>query len=146
MARPISGSTRAPASVPRTIGRIGLGAVLLFAGVSHLTVARDAFQAQVPEWLPLEKDFVVVASGAVEIALGGALVALPKKKTAVGWIVAAFFVAIFPGNISQLVTHTDSFNLNSDRARGIRLLFQPLLVVWALWSTGAWRAWRNRAR
>jgi len=146
MARPISGSTRAPASVPRTIGRIGLGAVLLFAGVSHLTVARNAFQAQVPEWLPLDKDFVVVASGAVEIALGGALVALPKKKTAVGWIVAAFFVAIFPGNISQLVTHTDSFNLNSDRARGIRLLFQPLLVVWALWSTGAWRAWRNRAR
>ena len=141
-----TGSKRAPGSVPRTIGRIGLGAVLLFAGVSHLTVARDAFQAQVPEWLPLDKDFVVVASGAVEIALGGALVALPKKKTAVGWVVAAFFVAIFPGNISQLVTHTDSFNLNTDRARAIRLLFQPLLVIWALWSTGAWRAWRNRAR
>ena len=134
-----TGSKRAPGSVPRTIGRIGLGAVLLFAGVSHLTVARDAFQAQVPEWLPLDKDFVVVASGAVEIALGGALVALPKKKTAVGWVVAAFFVAIFPGNISQLVTRTSAFGLDTDAKRWLRLPFQPLLVFVALWSTGAWR-------
>jgi uncharacterized membrane protein len=129
-------------SVPRTIARVALGSFLLFAGVSHLTVARDAFQAQVPEWLPLDKDFVVVASGAVEIALGGALVALPRRKVAVGWIVAAFFVAIFPGNISQLVTKTNSFGLDSDVSRSIRLLFQPLLVIWALWSTGAWKAWR----
>jgi uncharacterized membrane protein len=133
-------------SLPRTIARVALGSFLLFAGVSHLTVARDAFQAQVPEWLPLEKDFVVVASGAVEIALGGALVALPRRKVAVGWIVAAFFVAIFPGNISQLVTKTNSFGLDSDVSRSVRLLFQPLLVIWALWSTGAWKAWRGRRR
>ena len=82
----------------------------------------------------------------VELALGGALVALPKQRVTVGWVVAAFFVAIFPGNISQLVTRTDAFGLDSDRARAIRLLFQPLLVVWALWSTGAWRAWRRAPR
>ena len=133
-------------SLGRTIGRLALGGTLLFAGITHLTVARDAFQAQVPEWLPLDKDFVVLASGVVEIGLGGALVALPKKKVAVGWVVAAFFVAIFPGNISQLVTHTDSFGLNDDRARSIRLLFQPLLVLWALWSTAAWRDRRSLRR
>jgi uncharacterized membrane protein len=134
----------APTSVPRTVGRVVLGAALLFAGVSHLSFNREAFQAQVPEWLPLEKDFVVLASGVVEIGLGAALIAAPKHRVSVGWVVAAFFVAIFPGNISQLTTRTNSFGLDTDAARAIRLLFQPALVVWALWSTGAWRAWRAR--
>ena len=129
---------------PRT-GRLllALGAMLLFAGTSHLTFAREEFAAQVPPWVPVDTDTVVVGSGLVELALGGALVALPRHRVAVGWVVAAFFVAIFPGNVSQLVTRTDAFGLDSDRARAIRLLFQPLLVVWALWSTGAWKAWRE---
>jgi uncharacterized membrane protein len=136
----------APSSVPRTIGRIGLGAALVFAGISHLSFARDSFQAQVPEWLRLDKDFVVLASGIVEIGLGASLVGLPRQKVAVGFIVAAFFIAIFPGNISQLVTRTDAFGLSTDAARGIRLIFQPVLVLWALWSTGAFAAWRARKR
>ena len=130
-------------SPARTIGRIALGSVLLLAGTSHLTFAREEFAAQVPPWVPVDTDTVVVGSGLVELALGGALVALPKQRVAVGWVVAAFFVAILPGNISQLVTRTDAFGLDSDRARAIRLVFQPLLVVWALWSTGAWKAWRE---
>ena len=129
-------------SPARTVGRIALGAALLFAGTSHLTFAREEFAAQVPPWIPVDTDTVVVGSGVVELALGGALVALPKQRVAVGCVVAAFFVAIFPGNISQLVTRTDAFGLDSDRARAVRLVFQPLLVVWALWSTGAWKAWR----
>ena len=108
--------------------------------------APPAGRAQVPRWLPFSDDFVVVASGFVEIALGGALVALGRYRIIVGWIVAAFFVAIFPGNISQYTNRIDAFGLDSDRARAIRLLFQPLLVVWALWSTGAWQAWRQRRR
>jgi uncharacterized membrane protein len=120
-----------------------LGAFLLTAGISHLTVARDAFRAQVPTWLPLDVDFVVVASGIVEIVLGLALLVLWRWRVPVGWIVAAFFVAVFPGNISQFTAGTDSFGLNDDLSRGIRLLFQPLLVLWALWSTGAWRARRT---
>ena len=137
-------SAAVKSSRSRTVGRIVLGSVLLFAGISHLSFAREAFRAQVPEWLPLEPDTVVLASGVVEIALGGALVALPRQRTAVGLVVALFFVAIFPGNVSQLTTHTDSFGLNTDAARGTRLIFQPLLVIWALWSTGAWSALRAR--
>jgi uncharacterized membrane protein len=129
--------------VLRATFRIVLGVFLLLAGISHLTVNREAFLAQVPTWLPLDGDFVVLASGVVEIILGTALVALGRYRVYVGWIVAAFFVAIFPGNISQLVTHTDSFGLDTDLQRTIRLLFQPVLVLWALWSTGAWRAWRG---
>jgi uncharacterized membrane protein len=133
-------------TIPRLIARLLLGAGLLFAGLSHLTFARDAFQAQVPAWLPLDKDFVVVASGIVELLLGTALLILRRWRVPVGWIVAAFLVAIFPGNISQFVTGTDSFGLNDDLSRGIRLLFQPLLVLWALWCTSAWRWWRERRR
>ena len=129
----------------RLVGRLLLGGALLVAGVSHLTSAREEFQAQVPTLLPVDPDLVVVVSGFVEIALGAALVVAPRRlRPAVGLVVAAFFVAIFPGNISQLVTRTDAFGLDSDAARAIRLLFQPLLVLWALWSTGAWRTWRAR--
>jgi len=135
--------TSTSTSLPRTIARIALGAILVFAGISHLTFAREAFVAQVPVWLPLPVDFVIVASGIVEIVLGLSLILLSRYKVWVGWVVAAFFVAIFPGNINQLVTHTDSFGLNTDAARFVRLLFQPLLVVWALWATGAWRAFRE---
>ena len=128
-----------PVSTPRTIGRLALGAFLLLAGISHLTWARREFLAQVPDWVPVGADTVVIASGFVEIGLGGALIGLPGRRVPVGWLTAAFFVAIFPGNISQYVTHTDAFGLNDDRARAVRLLFQPLLVLWALWATGAWR-------
>jgi uncharacterized membrane protein len=130
-------------TILRTVFRLMLGAFLLFAGISHLTINREAFLAQVPKWLPLDGDFVVVASGIVEIVLGISLLVLGRYRVQLGWIVAAFFIAIFPGNISQLVTHTDSFGLNTDLARGIRLVFQPVLVIWALWSTGAWLALRE---
>jgi uncharacterized membrane protein len=128
----------------RTIARIALGAFLAFAGISHLTWSRKEFQAQVPTWVPMDADAVVIGSGLVEIALGSALIAArrPHRALVVG-ATGAFFVAVFPGNISQYVTHTDAFGLDSDRARAIRLVFQPALVAWALWSTGAWRAWRR---
>jgi uncharacterized membrane protein len=130
-------------ALPRTIARLLLGVFLIFAGVSHLSFARTAFYAQVPPWQPLNTDFVVVASGVVEIILGTALVLLTRWRVPVGWVVAAFFVLVFPGNISQFVTHANAFGLDSDLARGIRLLFQPLLVIWALWCTGAWAAFRK---
>jgi uncharacterized membrane protein len=122
----------------RTTARVLLGFALAFAGISHLGSARQEFLAQVPEWLPLDADFVVVASGVVEIILGLSLVFLWRWKMWVGLAVAGFFIAIFPGNISQFVNGIDAFGLDTDEARGIRLLFQPLLVLWAMWSTSAW--------
>ena len=130
-----SSSAARSSSVARTIGRIALGAALVFAGTSHLTFARKDFQAQVPDWVPLKIDTVVVASGVAEIALGSALVALPKHRRAVGTVGALFFTAIFPGNISQWLHERDAFGLDTDRKRAVRLLFQPVLVAWALWST-----------
>ena len=126
----------------RDVGRYALGATLVFAGTSHLTFQRDEFQAQVPDWFPIKADVVVVASGFVEIALGLALLLLGRRRVPVGWVVAGFFVVIFPGNIAQWAEGNDAFGLDTGARRFTRLFFQPLLVVWALWSTGAWRAWR----
>jgi uncharacterized membrane protein len=121
----------------RTFARVALGLSLIFAGIGHLGVSRQEFQAQVPVWLPLDADFVVVASGVVEILLGLGLLAFGRVVPWVGLATAAFFVAIFAGNINQYVEGIDAFGLNTDNARFTRLFFQPVLVLWALWSTRA---------
>ena len=126
--------------IAQRIPQVVLGMALAYAGITHLTSKREEFQAQVPTILKSIADFVVLASGVVEIVLGLCLIFLLRYRVVVGWVVAAFFVAIFPGNISQYVNQVDAFGLDSDRARFIRLFFQPLLVIWALWATGAWSA------
>jgi uncharacterized membrane protein len=123
-----------------------LGAALAYAGFTHLTSSRAEFQAQVPTILASQADFVVIASGVVEIVLGLSLIFLYKYRTQIGWITALFFIAIFPGNISQYLNGTDAFGLDTDQARATRLLFQPLLVIWALWSTGAWKSYRSKKK
>ena len=123
--------------------KILLGIALAYAGIGHLSFSRIAFQAQVPPWLPMDPELVVILSGLVEIALGLALIFLKKWERQVGIIVSLFFLAVFPGNISQYLTQTDAFGLNSDSARAIRLIFQPVLVLWALWSTGFFKPRKN---
>jgi uncharacterized membrane protein len=128
----------APTSLPRLVGRLLLGAFLVVAGVAHV-VAREEFHAQVPSWFPVDADVTVLASGAVELALGAAVLLAPRaRRPLVGWLVAGLFVAVFPGNVAQYVEGVDAFGLDSDGARLTRLFFQPLLVLWALWITGAW--------
>lgn len=120
----------------KKIARTCLGGALIFAGISHLTFARKAFRAQVPDWVPLKKDDTVVYSGIAEIALGSSLVLTDEAhQEALGKIAAAFFVAVFPGNVSQYVNRRDAFGLDTDEKRLARLFFQPALVYWALKST-----------
>ena len=119
----------------RKLFQVLLGLTLCYTGVLHLTSRRSEFQAQVPSWLPLNPDFVVIASGFVEIILGLALLTLWKSRKQVGIATAIFFLLIFPGNVWQYIDGIDAFGLNTDTDRGVRLLFQPVLVLWALWST-----------
>lgn len=120
----------------RSVARIVLGLAMVGAGVGHLTTQREEFQAQVPQWFPLNDDLTVLGSGAVEIALGASFVALPREKRRVGALLAAFFVLVFPGNIGQYLEGTDAFGLDSDRKRLVRLFFQPVLVLGALFGGG----------
>ena len=120
----------------KTIAKYGLGAMLISAGIGHLTFARKEFQAQVPEWVPLEKDDTVVYSGIVEIAMGTAIIAAPKKyESLVGRLAAGLFTAVFPGNIAQYKNRKDSFGLNTENKRFARLFMQPLLLLWAIKAT-----------
>jgi uncharacterized membrane protein len=132
-------TNEAATSGAQDAARIALGMMLVFAGTSHLTFARKPFKAQVPRWVPQDPDTVGLESGVVEIALGTALLALPEQKALVGRVAGAFFVAIFPGNLSQWKNRRSAFGLDTDGRRFARLFFQPLLVGWALWSTGALR-------
>src|SRR5688572_9028833 len=133
-----------PLSTARTVARAALGAMLLFTGISHLTFARREFLAQVPKSLPLSDDTVVLASGVAELLIGASLIALPRHRVPVGLGTAAFFIAIFPGNVAQYLNGVDAFGLDSDGKRFARLFFQPLLVAWALHSTGSLEWLRDR--
>jgi len=123
--------------------QVALGIFLTSAGSSHLESNRTEFLAQVPTWLPLDPDFVVIASGLVEITLGVLLITtaliLKKYRGVIGVSTAVFFILIFPGNINQYVNQIDAFGLDTDTKRLIRLFFQPPLVIWALWSTNVIR-------
>ncbi|WP_026954949.1 DoxX family protein [Algoriphagus vanfongensis] len=133
----------------QTIFRIILGAFMALAGIGHLTFQREEFLAQVPRWLPSDPafmDFVVLSSGVVEISLGLAMIFLTKHKVKVGIILAIFYVLIFPGNISQYTNGIDAFGLDTDQKRLIRLFFQPVLILWALWSTGALKYLLNKKK
>ncbi|SDE99756.1 Uncharacterized membrane protein [Blastococcus aurantiacus] len=123
-------------ALARTAARLLLGSAMVGAGVLHLTTQRQEFRAQVPEWFPVDEDLTVLSSGVAEIALGAAFVALPGRKRLIGGLLAAFFVVIFPGNVAQYLESTDAFGLDSDRKRLVRLFFQPLLVLWALYGGG----------
>jgi uncharacterized membrane protein len=120
----------------KTAARVLLGANLIVAGISHLTFARKGFRAQVPNWVPLKKDDTVVYSGIVEIALGTAIALSPNhSEKTMGKIAAAFFTAVFPGNIAQYVHNRSALGLDTEKKRLTRLFFQPVLIYWALKST-----------
>ena len=124
-------------SVLQRSARIALGLFMVIAGIGHLTFQRKAFQAQVPNWVPAPKDFTVVSSGFVEIALGLALLFWKKKRIPMGIFLGIFYILVFPGNIAQYTNQRSAFGLDTDNKRLARLFFQPVLIMWALWSTGA---------
>jgi uncharacterized membrane protein len=124
----------------QNIFRILLGCLLIFTGVGHLTFVKTDFLAQVPDWVPLSDNLVVLLSGIVEITIGLSLIFLKRYRVTVGWITAIFFICIFPGNYAQYANHVDAFGLNTDSLRLTRLFLHPLLVIWPLWSCGSWSA------
>ncbi len=135
-------------AVLRSVAWWALAALLAAAGVSHLTWGRRGYRIVVPPWatrmLRMDVDGIVVASGAVELVLAAAVVGLPRERRRVGAAIAAFFVAVLPGNVHQWRTGRSAPGLRTDRARLMRLFLQPVLVVWALWSTAPAGSRRRR--
>jgi uncharacterized membrane protein len=129
--------TKPPYTKAQNISRIALGAMLVTAGIGHLTFARKEFQAQVPDWVPVDKDTTVLLSGVAEILLGASIAGLKKERVQTGIVAASFFAAVFPGNIAQYKNHRSAFGLDTDNKRLARLFFQPVLIGWALFGSGA---------
>ena len=136
-------NTTPTTTTPQNAGRWLLGTFMTGAGTGHLSFARESFQAQVPDWLPMDKDTVVLLSGVVEIALGLSMLLNQRHKVPMGLGLAAFLAAVFPGNLHQYDKRISAFGLNTDTRRFVRLFFQPVLMGWAMWSTGALRALRR---
>lgn len=137
-------NTQVQTTTTQNMARIILGSFMILAAIGHFSFKRAEFQAQVPDFVPFSKDFVVLASGVVELLFGLAMVFLTKYKVHVGIALAIFFVLVFPGNIHQYVNHIDAFSMHTDTARLVRLFFQPVLILCALWSTGAIMALREK--
>jgi len=126
-----------PKTTPlQDVARYMLGTFMVGAGVGHLTFVRKSFQAQVPDWVPQTKDTVVLESGVVEIGLGLLMLFNKQYKVPMGVGLAAFYAAVFPGNIHQYLSSLPALSLNTERKRYVRLFFQPVLIGVALWSTG----------
>ncbi|MBW3086973.1 hypothetical protein KEM60_03203 [Austwickia sp. TVS 96-490-7B] len=121
----------------RTVGRVALGALLIRAGMTHFGAQRREYAEIVPDWFPVDKDATVAVSGVAEIAQGAALIALPSQQRKLGCLAAAFLVAVFPANIWQYTQRKESFGMDDDRKRLIRLAIQPAFIAWSLWATGA---------
>ena len=132
-----SGIITIKTNIVQNIFRVLLGLLMILPGIGHLTFQRAEFLTQVPDWIPLTKDFVVIASGLMEIVIGLSMIFWTRQKVRVGIALAIFFVLIFPGNITQYMNGSDAFGLDTDQKRFIRLFFQPVLMLWTLWSTGA---------
>jgi len=120
----------------KNLARIILGLFMILAGLGHLSFQREEFQAQVPNWIPMNQDLVVLLSGIVEILLGVAMIFWRKQRIKVGIALAIFYILVFPGNITQYTEHRNAFRLDTDTKRLARLFFQPVLIIWALWSSG----------
>lgn len=119
--------------------RVAAGLMLLWAGITHLTIARIEFQAQVPQWFPADPNAVVLISGVLEILIGGAVVVLRRWRALAGLVMTLFLIAVFPGNIAQYLDHVDGFGLDTDQARLMRLVYEPVLWAWAFFPSNAWR-------
>lgn len=122
----------------RHLGRWLLAGAMTIAGVGHF-VRHEEFLGQVPPWLPAPS-MIVWVSGVIEVGFGVALLVAPapRWRRRVGWALAGFFVLVLPGNVHQAISGNDAFGLDTPTARWTRLAFQPLLIAWALWATGAW--------
>jgi uncharacterized membrane protein len=127
-------------SISQNILRVTLGLIMIYIGIAHLSFRRIEFQAQVPRWLTSDESFVdmiVLISGYIEIIFGVLMVWGGKFKAKTGLVLGVFYVLVFPGNINQYIHEIDGLRMYSNNERFLRLLFQPVLIFWALWSTNA---------
>ena len=116
-------------------GRLALSAMLVVTGVTHFT-ATEALVAMVPPVLPAP-GALVYATGVAELVF--AVLLLVRPTPALGWILAAFFLALLPANIYSA---WEEVGLGGHGAAYLwfRVPLQLLFLVWAVYFTRDGRA------
>src|SRR5215207_10355445 len=106
---------------------------MIVAGITHFATV-DPFVQHLPDWVPA-REVLVYLTGAVEIALGVALMRSARHRATVGRWVAAYLIAVFPANIYVAVADVDVTAQPGGLHAWIRLPLQVLFIAWALVST-----------
>ena len=123
--------------------RLLLVAIYLGAGRLHLG-APDGFLAIMPPAIPFPRA-VVLFTGACEVAGAVGLMA-PLTRRWAGIMLAIYAVCVWPANIYQAFWHIHAPPLpDSWWYNGPRIVFQPVLVWWALFA-GAVLDWPFRTK
>ena len=104
-----------------------LGFLLVIGGIAHFNNTEFYIKAM-PSFLPFG-EFIVYASGVIEILLGLLLV-ISKTSRNAAFAIIVLFIAIFPANVNMYLNHSD-FPEMSETALLIRLPIQLLLIGWA---------------
>ena len=116
----------------RTALRWLLGAAYLIAGIAHVA-SPSGFLKITPGWVPYPAT-VILLTGLCEIAGASALAFIPPLRRAAAIGLALYAVCVFPANVNHAMhdiaiggTHLSWWY------HGPRLLFQPVIIWWALW-------------
>jgi len=117
---------------PRAVARAVLAAAFLAAGVLHLALP-GPFLAITPGWVPWPGP-VIALTGAAELA-GAAGLYVPRLRRAAAIGLALYAVCVYPANIQHALDDLGRVHpLLGWAYHGPRLLFQPVIVWWALWA------------
>jgi uncharacterized membrane protein len=121
-----------------------IAALYVAAGIAHLW-APEALLAITPSWVPLAPQ-VIMLTGLFELAASVALITRPLRWWA-GVTMALYALCVWPANFKHALEGIDLPHMtNSWLYHGPRLAFQPVIIWWALYCSGAidW-PWRRRA-
>ncbi len=88
----------------------------------------------IPKFLPYP-GFIVYFTGIIEVILAIGLISHRSRRLS-GILIALFFIAVFPANVVKMMGDIEiQGTFNSPVMSWIRLLFQPIFIVWALYSS-----------
>lgn len=103
------------------------------AGINHF-INRHFYVAIMPPYIPVHAAMVAL-SGVAEIILGLALIPVKTRKWA-AHLIALMLIIFIPVHIFMLQQAYTVENYSTTIvAAWIRLLLQPLLIIWVLWHS-----------
>jgi uncharacterized membrane protein len=127
----------------RAVMRWLMAAFYIAAGTGHL-IRPEAFLPIVPDFVPLPRETILI-TGLCELA-GAVALLTPRLRKLAGIMLALYALGVWPANIKHALEGIDLPPIpDTWWYHGPRLAFQPVLMWWALFCSGAidW-PWRRK--